>query len=164
MTKLYLTQKVWRQIEQAVRSNPEVETGGVLMGYPINDQDWAITYASGPGPRALQMKHAVMFDDHYLGQVIRKVKRKTLGRVHYIGDWHSHTVRRLSPSRVDRQTVFMKAYQEKYASTSPLMLIVGIGKRNDIQARGFILDQALKEVQQIVLTKKPMPRQPYRRS
>ncbi|UFJ38972.1 Mov34/MPN/PAD-1 family protein [Brevibacillus humidisoli] len=163
MTKLYLTQKAWKQIEQAVRSNPEVETGGVLMGYPINDDDWAITYASGPGPRAMQLRHAVMFDDLYLRQLVRKVRRKTFGRVHYIGDWHSHTIRRLSPSRADRQTVYMKAYQEKYASPSPLMLIVGVDKRDDIQARGFILNESLREVQEILLTEKPMPRQPDRK-
>jgi integrative and conjugative element protein (TIGR02256 family) len=152
VTTLYITKKAWRQMERAVRENPELETGGILMGYPLNDNDWLITYASKPGPNAVREPRSIFFDDQYLRNLVRRLNRRGLGRWRYIGDWHSHTVRRLSPSRADRRTVLEKATQARYASTSPIMLIVGLGKRNQMQARGYILNDSLREIRQISLT------------
>ncbi|MFY0543373.1 Mov34/MPN/PAD-1 family protein [Brevibacillus sp. H7] len=156
MTTLYITPKAWHQIERAVRKNPFVETGGILMGYAINENDWLITYASEPGPKAIQAPLSVRFDDQYLRNLAKRLSRR--GRWKYIGDWHSHTVRRLTPSRADRNTVWEKATSAKYTSSSPIMLIAGLGKRNQVQARGFILIGSLREVQQIVLAERPSRR------
>jgi integrative and conjugative element protein (TIGR02256 family) len=153
MTTLYITPKAWDQIERTVRENPSLETGGILMGYGINEDDWLVTYASGPGPNAIHEPYSIMFDDRYLGKLIRKLSRRR-GRWQYIGDWHSHTIRRLSPSRGDRRTIWRKAMQAKYTSSSPLMLIVGLGKRDQIQARCFILGNSLREVNRIALAER----------
>lgn len=151
MAALYISTKAWKQIEHAVRKNPEIETGGILMGYQINEQDWMITYASEPGPNAVKMTHSVLFDDHYLKNLIKRLSGKDAGRWQYIGDWHSHTVKRLSPSKVDKHTVLEKASQAKYASNSPIMLIVGINKRNTLQGRAYILNNSLREMTRIFL-------------
>ncbi|GAA4705668.1 Mov34/MPN/PAD-1 family protein [Brevibacillus fulvus] len=151
MTRLYISARAWNQIERAVRKNPEVETGGIMMGYPLNEQDWLVTYASEPGPKAIHQPRSIFFDEPYLRNLVRKLNRRGAGRWRYIGDWHSHTVRRLSPSKGDRQTVYEKAVQAKYASTSPLMLIVGLGKRDQLNARAYILTDSLTEVKEIYL-------------
>jgi integrative and conjugative element protein (TIGR02256 family) len=153
MTTLYITPKAWDQIERAVRENPLLETGGIMMGYAINEEDWLVTYASGPGPNAIHEPYSIMFDDQYLHKLVRKLSRKR-ERWQYIGDWHSHTVRRLSPSRGDRRTIWEKATQAKYTTSSPLMLIVGLGRHNRLQARCFILGNSLREVQQIALAER----------
>jgi integrative and conjugative element protein (TIGR02256 family) len=157
MTTLYITPKAWRQIERAVRKNPLLETGGILMGYALNETDWLVTYASEPGPNAIQARLSVRFDDQYLRKLSKRLKRR--GRWEYIGDWHSHTVRRLTPSRADRHTVSEKAATAKYTSSSPIMLIVGLGKRNQMQARAYILTDSLREVQQIAFAEQPVRRQ-----
>ncbi len=154
MTTLYVTKRAWEQIEQAVREQPAVETGGILMGFRVRDGDWVIAYASGPGPKAIHERRAISFDDPYLRKLARKVRLKSASRLQYIGDWHSHTVRRLTPSKGDLQTVFSKAKEEKYASPSPLMLIVGLGRRNRLQARGYILIDGLREIERIELIEK----------
>lgn len=149
MASLYLTPKVWRQIEQAVRKNPYLETGGVLMGYPISEdrEEWLVTYASGPGPKAIHQPHSIMFDDQHLRNLVRKQRRRRPWQ--YIGDWHSHTVRRLSPSKGDRRTIWEKASQSVYMSTSPFMLIVGLNKRNQLQGRAYSLGNTLSEVKDL---------------
>jgi len=149
MTVLYITQKAWRQIDKEVQRLPMKETGGVLMGFSPNDRDHVITFASGPGPRAVHEAHAVLFDDRYLKRLIR---RKSFGGLTYMGDWHSHTVKRLSPSKVDKITMYQKTVESIYASASPIMLIAGINKSGQVHARAFTLEKnSIHEVQKIVL-------------
>ncbi|EST56780.1 hypothetical protein T458_04215 [Brevibacillus panacihumi W25] len=149
MTTLYLTPRAWKQIENAVRKNPSLETGGVMMGYSLGEDEWVIAYASDPGPKAIHQPSSIFFDDEYLRKIVRKLNRSR--RWQYLGDWHSHTIRRLSPSKGDKRTIWSKAIQSKYMSASPLMLIVGLNKQNQLQARGFILGNSLREVGKIEL-------------
>jgi integrative and conjugative element protein (TIGR02256 family) len=156
MTTLYITPKAWRQIEKAVRKDPSLETGGVMMGYSAGEGEWVVTYASDPGPNAIHQPHSIFFDDSHLRKLVRKLNRSRQWQ--YIGDWHSHTIRRLSPSKGDKRTIWAKASQSMYMSSSPLMLIVGLGKQNQVQARGFILGNTLREVGKIELSDRPVPR------
>lgn len=157
MTTLYITPKAWKQIEEAVQKNPSLETGGVMMGYSIGEEQWLVTFASGPGPRAVHHATSIMFDDEYLRKLVRKVSRSR--RWQYLGDWHSHTVRRLSPSKGDKRTIWAKASQSVYMSSSPLMLIVGLGRQHQLRARGFILGDTLREVGKLALYERPALKQ-----
>ncbi|MDR7315111.1 Mov34/MPN/PAD-1 family protein [Brevibacillus nitrificans] len=149
MTILYITPKAWKQIETAVRKDPSLETGGVMMGYPMGDGRWVVTYASEPGPKAIQSPHSVYFDDAHLRKLVLNLSKSR--KWQYLGDWHSHTIKRLSPSKGDKKTIWEKATQSIYSSPSPLMLIVGLGRHNQVQARGFILGNSLREVGKIEL-------------
>lgn len=157
MTTLYITPKAWKQIETAVRKDPSLETGGVMMGYSLGDEKWVVTYASDPGPKAIHRPTSIFFDDEHLRKLVRKLSRNR--RWQYIGDWHSHTIRRLSPSKGDKRTIWYKANQSVYTSTSPLMLIVGLGRQKQLQARGFILGSSLREVGKIELYDRQAHRQ-----
>ncbi|GIO05013.1 hypothetical protein J31TS6_10410 [Brevibacillus reuszeri] len=157
MTTLYITPKAWKQIEQAVRKKPSLETGGVMMGYSLGEDEWVVTYASEPGPKAIHQPHSIFFDDSHLRKLVRKLSKSRQWQ--YIGDWHSHTIKRLSPSKGDKRTIWTKATQSMYMSSSPLMLIVGLGKQNQIQARGFILGNTLREVGKIELFDRKAHRQ-----
>lgn len=157
MTSLYITPKAWKQIEQSVRKNPSLETGGVLMGYALNDEEWLVTYASDPGPNAVRHPNAILFDDDHLRRLVRKLSRRQ--RWQYIGDWHSHTIKRLSPSKGDRRTIWAKASQSLYMSSSPIMLIVGLNRQDKVQARAFILENSLREVGKIDLATRQSLRQ-----
>ncbi|WP_134686148.1 Mov34/MPN/PAD-1 family protein [Brevibacillus migulae] len=151
MSTLYITKSAWRQIEQAVLRDTSVETGGIMMGYPLGQHDWVITYASEPGPRAIHEPRSIYFDDQYLRRLVRRLNRRGAGKWRYIGDWHSHTVRKLSPSRGDKMTIWQKTVTAAYNSNSPLMLIAGVGKHNQVQARAFILANSLREIKQVSL-------------
>lgn len=159
MSRLYITTSAWRQIQQAVQRDASVETGGIMMGYPLGPHDWVVTYASEPGPKAIHQPRSINFDDQYLKRLVRRLHRRGAGRWRYIGDWHSHTVRRLSPSRGDKFTLWYKASSAAYNSTSPIMLIAGLGKHNQVQARAFILANSLREIRQISLIERQELRQ-----
>lgn len=128
------------------------------MGYPLGENQWVVTYASEPGPKAIQLPYSVNFDDTHLQKLVNKL-RKTR-KWQYLGDWHSHTIKRLSPSKGDKRTIWEKATQSMYTSPSPLMLIVGLGKQNQIQARGFILGNSLRQVGKIELFDRQAHRPP----
>lgn len=159
MSTLYITKNAWRQIERAVHRDTAVETGGIMMGYPIGDHDWVVTYASEPGPKAVHEPRSINFDDNYLRRLVRQLKRRGAGKWRYIGDWHSHTVRRLSPSRIDKYTIWHKTVSSVYNSASPIMLIVGLGKQNQVQARAFIQANSLREIKRISLIQQQELRQ-----
>lgn len=120
-----------------------------MMGYSLGEEEWVVTYASDPGPNAIHQPNSIFFDDSHLRKLVRKLSRSH--RWQYIGDWHSHTIKRLSPSKGDKRTIWAKATQSMYMSSSPLMLIVGLGKQNQVQGRGFILGSSLREVAKIEL-------------
>lgn len=154
MATLYLSARAAKQIQQAVSSNPGVETGGILMGYQINEQDWLVTYASEPGPKAVQKPLTVVFDDSYLNKLVTRLRVRSTLRWQYIGDWHSHTVRNLMPSKGDKHTIATKASEAKYGSQSPIMLIVRLGKQEQLLAKGFILAGSLRAFRQVILYEK----------
>ena len=150
MATLYISQRAWSQIEKAVRLYPDLETGGILLGNETKEQDWIITFASDPGPNALRMQNAIMFDDSYLHQMVRQ-KTRFSNRSHYVGDWHSHTVSKLAPSKIDRVTFNQKTIEKKYGSSSPIMLIVGLSRQNELNARAFIHQKGIRPVRKIEL-------------
>lgn len=154
MTTLYLSPRAAKQIEQAVRRNPGVETGGILMGYQLSPTEWLVTYASEPGPSAVQKPQTIVFDDPYLTRLVQRLQLRSTRRWHYIGDWHSHTVRSLQPSKADKQTIMSKASEEKYGSRSPIMLIVGLNRQQQIHARAFILSGSLRSFRQVTMYEK----------
>lgn len=151
MSTLYLSPRAARQIQQAVSRNPGVETGGILMGYQMNERDWLVTYASEPGPQAVHSPLTIVFDDSYLNNLVTRLQIRSTRRWQYIGDWHSHTVRKLMPSKGDKQTISTKASEAKYGSKSPIMLIVGLGKQQQLNAKGFILSGSLRAFRQVLL-------------
>ncbi len=151
MTTLYIAPRAWRQIEQAVKKNPSVETGGVLMGYPLNATDWLVTYASEPGPKAVHTAKQINFDDTYLQKLVSQMRLRSFRRWQYIGDWHSHTVSRLLPSKMDKATISKKTASAAYGSKSPIMLIVGLNRHAQVEARGYIMAGSLRAIPKIEL-------------
>jgi hypothetical protein len=119
------------------------------MGYSLGEEEWLVTYASGPGPQAIRHPSSILFDDDYLKKLVRKLGRKRKWK--YLGDWHSHTIRKLTPSKGDKRTLLWKASQSIYSSSSPLMLIVGLDRQQQLRARCFILGNHLREVRKLSL-------------
>lgn len=148
MATLYLTEAAWSQIQKAVRQYPDLETGGILLGYKRDDNSWLITFASEPGPNALRLQHSILFDDPYLRRIVKR-KTRPNSPIQYIGDWHSHTMPRLTPSRTDKKTFVQKSNQKEYRSNSPIMLIVGYNRQEQLMARGFFLERGIRSFSKI---------------
>jgi integrative and conjugative element protein (TIGR02256 family) len=87
--------------DEAVRSRDGKETGGILVG--VDDGETVeIRCAGGPGPRAIRRADLISRETAFAQEVVdREWKRDGSD---WIGEWHTHTVGRPLPSKLDRRT------------------------------------------------------------
>ncbi|PWW26613.1 integrative and conjugative element protein (TIGR02256 family) [Cytobacillus oceanisediminis] len=112
-------------IENEVKkTDNEVETGGILMGYYTVKDEVVITHCSGPGPKAKHRKYSVTLDSAYAQKFVDEIYLQTNRNITYIGDWHSHTFNDLTPSRTDKKELNKIAKNRLSRLETPIMLIV----------------------------------------
>ncbi|MEX0655325.1 MAG: Mov34/MPN/PAD-1 family protein [Phycisphaeraceae bacterium] len=112
-------------VHNADHHHPE-ETGGVLLGYWINDgTDVVITKAVGPGPEAGHRRYGFTPDHQYQEQEIARFYEASGRRLGYLGDWHSHPEGPTKLSRRDCRTLKRIARFGPARNPWPIMLILG---------------------------------------
>jgi hypothetical protein len=79
--------------------------------------------ASGPGPRAILERHSVLIDGVFTQWFCAQARRKSEGRIDYVGDWHKHTGFSLEPSRPDSSAIQTMAEFEFSPTKFPVSLI-----------------------------------------
>jgi len=110
-------------VQDASRCAPE-ETGGVVLGYWVDDSEAVITEHVGPGPDAQHDITGFVPDAQYQRERIAQIYERT-GRTHtYLGDWHSHPLGGLGLSRTDRRTARRIAKATDARCPRPLMLLL----------------------------------------
>jgi integrative and conjugative element protein (TIGR02256 family) len=88
-------------VDEAGRSRDGKETGGILIG--MDDGDTVdIRYAAGPGPSAIRRFDLISRDTVFSQQFVNREWRRDGSD--WIGEWHTHTVGRPVPSKLDRRT------------------------------------------------------------
>ena len=120
-------QIVREMLIEAERVTP-LETGGVLMGYWTQAPDEVvITWASGPGPRALHRKYRFVPDADYHDTVVAH-HYEASGRLHaYLGDWHTHPKSSPRLSWQDWRTLSRISRHEAARVATPIMAIAAGG-------------------------------------
>jgi integrative and conjugative element protein (TIGR02256 family) len=126
-----------------VRAAPKTETGGILIGRELGDA-LEITFASGPGPRAVRRKHYFLRDKVFLQRVLDREVARSNGAVEYVGEWHVHPALDAPPSFIDRRSLRRIARRRNYPTDRPVLLIVE-------KARG---EQRLRAYEFVVKPKK----------
>jgi integrative and conjugative element protein (TIGR02256 family) len=107
-----------------VRAGPGTETGGVLLGRRRACGTLEITFASGPGRRAVRRKHYFLRDREFLQQAVDREVASADGAVDYVGEWHVHRASDAPPSFTDRRSLWRIARQQNYPTESPVLIIV----------------------------------------
>lgn len=105
------------------KTSNEVETGGILMGYYTVKDEVVITHCCGPGPKAKQRKYSVTLDSAHAQKFVDVIYLQTIGKITYIGDWHSHTSNNLTPSRTDKKELNKIAKNKSSRLEMPIMMI-----------------------------------------
>jgi integrative and conjugative element protein (TIGR02256 family) len=100
------------------------ETGGILLGYPLDDTTLMISRASPPGPRALHSRFSFLRDTRFLQRYLDGIHNRSEGREDYVGEWHVHPALDAPPSRTDRRSLWRIARRKNYATDNPILLIV----------------------------------------
>jgi hypothetical protein len=128
-------------IEQmiAISSDPESETGGVLVGRYLDDGSVArIELASSPpGDSAGGLDWFERGKDG-LADLLRE-QWDLPERRYYVGEWHFHPLGRAEPSQQDRKQIFEIGQDRNYRCRRPVLLIVSPATLRRRTARVFLL-------------------------
>jgi len=107
-----------------VAVEPQRETGGILIGHPLDDQTVRVIAVSPPGPRAVKRRFYFSRDTRFLqGWLDRRCARSD-GRDDYVGEWHVHHALDVPPSCVDQCSLWRIARKTNYPTANPVLLIV----------------------------------------
>jgi integrative and conjugative element protein (TIGR02256 family) len=106
------------------RSTPALETGGILLGHPIDNTTIHVTRASPPGPRARHGPFSFSRDTPYLQRYLDDVHNRSKGAEDYVGEWHVHHALDAGPSYIDRRSLWRIARRSNYATQNPVLIIL----------------------------------------
>jgi integrative and conjugative element protein (TIGR02256 family) len=120
---VFIVRSALATIRKEVRRARFTETGGPLTGYISEDHALVVTHAAGPGPRATLRPFSVVIDGTHAQQFCDKVRRRTGGRLDYVGDWHRHLGWSLKASPDDRDAMRTMAAFDYCPVRNPASLI-----------------------------------------
>lgn len=106
MLTIHLAAKARETITSACRRAGVRETGGMLFGEHVSDDEFRVVEATSAGTGSVARFIRGLLDG--LGQ-LEKFFRKTkhdYRRFNYLGEWHSHPSFDLYPSAIDDKTMF----------------------------------------------------------
>lgn len=76
-------------ISETAKKHP-VETGGILLGYVLNNGIWVVMEAVPPGPKSI-FEHAYFeYDVNFVNYIANDVAQKYLQPLQLLGIWHRH--------------------------------------------------------------------------
>lgn len=102
------------------------ETGGTLVGYYSTDFRIAFVVKgleAKTGARRRRTRFYRPPDD--VDDQLTKIYRESEGRVHYLGEWHTHPRAAACPSPTDIETLRGLARSRSVATDTPFMVIMG---------------------------------------
>jgi integrative and conjugative element protein (TIGR02256 family) len=102
-----------------------LETGGILIGNWLNENEVIITKVVGPGPKAVHLPFSFTPDNEYHIAEIAKYFKESDGHETYLGDWHTHPAQPSYLSKLDIQTLRKIARFKPAQQSKPLMLVMG---------------------------------------
>ena len=115
-------------LEFAQNTNFKPESGGILMGYYIDEYSFIITDISTPTDDDICSRYNFIRSHKSAQRFIRKKFRESKGKKIYLGEWHTHPENCPTPSNVD-----ILSYKEQLNinilnSKITFMIIVGLLK------------------------------------
>ncbi len=97
--ELILSDKAYRSILDECLASPKTETGGILVGKKIGDQQIVVPFALGPGLKArkssIRYSPDVEWQQFYLDKLFNRYG------VNYLGSYHRHPGSNCLPSAHD---------------------------------------------------------------
>lgn len=123
---LMMSEEVRKTIVSTAESSPDVETGGVLIGFVDEARHAIALRATGPGPKAQTSEGGFSRDVEHVQAELLRAESELGDHGAYIGEWHSHLVADPKPSAVDIESLFGISEAPHYLTKCPVMIIVGL--------------------------------------
>jgi integrative and conjugative element protein (TIGR02256 family) len=123
---IVMAKEAIEKIKHLSQKSNGVETGGVLIGTVAKIEEGLvliICHATLPGKRAIQMPAYFDRDKGYCGNLVKEYHSASEGDLNYVGEWHSHPTRDITPSWLDDTSLFRVAYDKGYAIKNPISII-----------------------------------------
>ena len=124
----------YETIKSTVEQSPRMETGGILIGHD-QPNNVHITYASMPGPNAVQTPTKFLRDNDYCKEVLFEQYNKF--GTNYVGEWHSHVVNLHGMSFGDCMTLASIMHDPDYNFESFAIIVATIFK-GELRLTGYI--------------------------
>lgn len=110
--------------QEARRYAPDLESGGLLLGYWATALEAVITTVTLPGPLAIRRRNSYVPDGDHDQHSIERLFDESRAAITYLGDWHSHPRSSARLSAKDRQTLRRIAEEPDAVTPRPLMLVI----------------------------------------
>ncbi len=138
ITSVRVTPQALTDMEKETRAWYPRETGGVLLGYHL-EEDVHVTMIVGGGPRARHLVDSFEPDWPWQQEEVARHYQASSRTIEYLGDWHSHPRGVPRPSPKDRGAAKTIATSKDARCATPIMIIVGLRRREDrTEVRAYI--------------------------
>ena len=121
-----MSEEVRRTIVSTAESSPDLEAGGVLIGFVDEDRRAIALRATRPGPKAQMSESGFSRDVEHVQAALQRAESELGDHGAYIGEWHSHLVADPKPSAVDIESLFGISEAPHYQTKCPVMVIAGL--------------------------------------
>jgi integrative and conjugative element protein (TIGR02256 family) len=109
---------------------PDVETGGILLGYYKKGKA-VVTRATRGGSKAKRSRLHFRLDEKFANAEIVRAWRETHGRIYYLGEWHKHPLSILQASSTDKRSMEQISLDRKLHCREPILIIhFSVSNRN----------------------------------
>lgn len=156
--KVVISESALDAIIEHARTKPDVETGGVLIGFIDKNNAAVVVESTGAGPNATETKYKFERDADYVQDQLEDAAERLGEKGQYIGEWHSHLEREPSPSTRDVESLTGISEAPNYLTNEPIMLIAGLDPETadveNIYASCFPIGQRFKELELEVISDK----------
>lgn len=123
---LLMIDDVQSAILTMAEASPEVETGGILIGF-IDDKGKVVAVrATEPGPNAERTATRFRRDVPFTQAELDRAATELGSRGLYVGEWHSHLVADPQPSPIDIDSLVGVSSSVNYLTRCPVLVIVGL--------------------------------------
>ena len=151
VTQLVLNKGCRDGIIAETEAHPDVETGGLLLGFVDEDRTAVVVRATGPGPNAKRSRSEFRRDVEYAQGEVERAAAEYGDRGLYIGEWHSHLVPDPQPSALDAESLSGISAVPNYLTKCPVLLIAGLdtssGKVATLRSWSFPVGGRTYEIQ-----------------
>lgn len=101
------------------------ESGGILMGYYIDDYSFYITDLSTPSESEKSSRFTFVRSFINAKKIIKDLFKTSKGKKIYLGEWHTHPEKYPSPSSIDLESFDDQLKKNKLNSKFIFMIICG---------------------------------------
>jgi len=122
----YLLESIFRIASQ----HYPVEFGGIFTGYKLDNLLSIVDFEVPNKFQSTGTKFTREADD--LNKYLQDIYEVSLGKIEYLGEWHSHPAGSTQFSSKDLQSIGEIAFKSETKNKNPLLLIIGLGQKKHI--------------------------------